>query len=287
VVALVGLVALAILAGPHPAPGQGRSSEQNVRDDLNRARAALHGQRYPEAVQRFERLAAAGNAEAQFFLGQMSATGRGVPKDAGKAFYWYDRSAQGGYLEGQAAVGSAYLRGLGVERNLVQAAHWSRLAAERGHGGAAYNLAVIYRSGGEGVAQDRAEAEKWAKAAMAKGFPDAMKVTTAPRKERSAEAVALFQQGRTLYQSGDMAAAARVFGQCATLGDARCQLQYGWHCEEGKGVPKSDAEAVRWYRAAADQGDPTAQVNLGNLYQAGLGVTKSCKTAVEWFARAA
>ena len=283
----LAILVLALVAGPPLARAQGSSSAQNVRDDLNRAKAALHGQRYPEAIQRFERLAQAGNAEAQYFLGQMSASGRGLPKDPGKAFYWYDRSAQGGHLEGQAALGSAYLRGLGVERNLAQAAHWSRLAAERGHGGAAYNLAVIYRGGGEGVAQDRAEAEKWAKIAMSKGFPDAMKVSTAPRKERAPQAVALFQQGRQLYDGGDMAGAARVFRQCADLGDAKCQLQYGWHCEEGKGVAKSDAEAVRWYHAAAEQDDPTAQVNLGNLYQAGRGVKKSCKTAVEWFARAA
>jgi len=78
------------------------------------------------------------------------------------------------------------------------------------------------------------------------GLPDAMKVTTAPRRERSTEAIALFQQGRTLYQSGDLAAAARVFGRCANRGDARCQVQYGWHCEEGKGVPKIVRRMATW-----------------------------------------
>ena len=42
---LAFLLALAVVAGPQLALGQGRSHEQNVRDDLNLAKAALHGQR--------------------------------------------------------------------------------------------------------------------------------------------------------------------------------------------------------------------------------------------------
>ena len=33
--------------------------------------------------------------------------------------------------------------------------------------------------------------------------------------------------------------------------------------DNGRGVPKDDAEAVKWYRKAADQGNADALVDLG------------------------
>ena len=49
------------------------------------------------------------------------------------------------------------------------------------------------------------------------------------------------------------------------MGDASCQLQLGWHYEEGRGVERNLAQAVRWYRAAAEQNNPKAADNPGNM----------------------
>jgi hypothetical protein len=144
----------------------------------------------------------------------------------------------------------------------------------------------MYGEGGPGLPADRAEAERWAKTAMAKGFPDPLKARP-ERPRRSEEAIGVFREGERLYRAGNMADAARPFARCARMGDAPCQLQLGWHYEEGKGVPRDFAEAVKWYRAAAEQNDPRAQGNLGNMYQFGRGVVKNCRTAVEWYARGA
>jgi len=57
----------------------------NTQDTLNRAKAAMHGGRYADARAGFERLAQAGNPEAQFYLGRMAAGGMGVSKDLGAA----------------------------------------------------------------------------------------------------------------------------------------------------------------------------------------------------------
>lgn len=126
---LLGLL-LALLAGTAHA-------QSNVQDELNRGKAAFHGRRFEEARTRFERLAQAGNADGQFYLGQMAAVGAGTAKDPAQAARWYEQAARQGHVEGQAALGSSYLRGLGVSRSLAEAARWSRLAAGRGHGGAA------------------------------------------------------------------------------------------------------------------------------------------------------
>ena len=55
----------------------------------------------------------------------------------------------------------------------------------------------------------------------------------------------------------------------------------------GWGVPKNDAEGVKWYRLAAEQGYDAAQNNLGNMYSDGRGVPQNDAEAVKWYRLAA
>jgi hypothetical protein len=57
--------------------------------------------------------------------------------------------------------------------------------------------------------------------------------------------------------------------------------------QEGKGVPKDEVEAVKWYRKAADQGYYGAKANLGFMYAEGRGVPKDEVEAVKWYRKAA
>jgi TPR repeat protein len=191
-------------------------AQSNVQDQLNRAKAALHGGRYADARAGFERLAQQGNPDAQFYLGRMAAGGMGVPKDIARAISWYQVAAQQGHTEAQARLGAHHFLGDGVPQSYVEAVRWSRLAAEKGHGGAAYNLAKIYRKGGEGVPADQAEATKWGKLAMAKSFPDPLKDAPAG-PTHTAEALAILKEGQQYYKAGDMARAAQVFRRCADM----------------------------------------------------------------------
>ena len=50
----------------------------------------------------------------------------------------------------------------------------------------------------------------------------------------------------------------------------------------GRGVPKDDAEAVRWFRLAAEQGHTLAQNALGAMYANGRGVLKDSVLAHMW-----
>src|SRR5207302_494867 len=52
----------------------------------------------------------------------------------------------------------------------------------------------------------------------------------------------------------------------AEEGKATAQFNYAWHLEHGKGLPKNEVEAVRWYRKAAEQDHAGAQNNLGLMY---------------------
>ena len=55
----------------------------------------------------------------------------------------------------------------------------------------------------------------------------------------------------------------------------------------GKGVPKDDAEAVKWTRKAAEQDDAQAQFRLATDYALGRGVETNVVESVKWFRAAA
>jgi len=57
--------------------------------------------------------------------------------------------------------------------------------------------------------------------------------------------------------------------------------------EDGRGVPQSYAEAVKWYRLGAEQGDVWAQYFLGLMYEEGHDVTQDYVEAHKWYNLAA
>ena len=57
--------------------------------------------------------------------------------------------------------------------------------------------------------------------------------------------------------------------------------------DNGRGVPESDAEVVKWYRLAADQGIESAQYNLGVGHHNGRGITQNGAEAATWYRLAA
>jgi TPR repeat protein len=56
---------------------------------------------------------------------------------------------------------------------------------------------------------------------------------------------------------------------------------------KGRGVPADNSEAAKWLRLAAEQGDAESEHNLAMLYTQGLGVPRNLKEAVNWMRRSA
>ena len=73
-------------------------------DDLADANKALESKAYGKAVALYTKLAAAGNAEAQFHLGEMHWYGEGVPVDLAQARTLFEKAAAGGSKEAVAAL---------------------------------------------------------------------------------------------------------------------------------------------------------------------------------------
>jgi len=89
------------------------------------------------------------------------------------------------------------------------------------------------------------------------------------------------------FKRGDYDTALRLNRPLAEQGNALGQLKLGIMYATGRGVPKDDVQAVKWYRLAAEQGYADAQCLLGLMYATGNGVPKDEVQAVEWFLIAA
>lgn len=82
---------------------------------------------------------------------------------------------------------------------------------------------------------------------------------------------------------GDYAAELRITRPMAEKGVAWAQFSLGHSYRNGKGVPKNDTEAVKWFRLAAAKGNAYAQSHLGVMYGNGKGVLQDYAEAVKWY----
>ena len=85
----------------------------------------------------------------------------------------------------------------------------------------------------------------------------------------------------------DDEAAVKWFRLAAEQGYAAAQTYLGWMYEKGRGVPRDAEAAVKWYRLAAEQGYAAAQTYLGWMYENGRGVPRDDEAAVKWYRLAA
>ena len=78
------------------------------------------------------KLAAQGDADAQWQMGVRYHNGEGVPRDDVQAMQWFLRAAEQGHATAQATLGAYYWAGRGVPQDLSKAYFWSALALAQG-----------------------------------------------------------------------------------------------------------------------------------------------------------
>ena len=148
---------------------------------------------YRRAAVSFRRAAEQGDAEAQYDLGRLiedTETFASIglpnlwsganPEDSGSgwtsshlllnrwAFAWYLSAAKQGYAEAQKDVAYRYYSGEGVREDRAEAEAWYRRAAEQEHVFSQNSLAGLYERG-DGIPQDDAEAVVWYRRAAEQG----------------------------------------------------------------------------------------------------------------------
>lgn len=102
-------------------------------EDRRADKAYLRGD-YAKAAQELQFLAEQGEARAQYDLGLLYDTGRGVPQSNEAALQWYQRAAEQGEPRAQYNLGLMYANGQGVPQDYARAYFWTSLSAAQGNG---------------------------------------------------------------------------------------------------------------------------------------------------------
>ncbi len=135
----------------------------------------------------------AGNADAQYELGNSYYVGVGIAKNYGEAARWFSKAANAGNAQAQSALGNMYLSGYGVPKDIGEALMWWRKAAEQHHPDALDQLGFAYLLG-DGVPKDYIKAYMWFNLAASHGDKHAIKDRDSVAKYMSAEMVAEAQR---------------------------------------------------------------------------------------------
>jgi uncharacterized protein len=126
-------------------------------------RASCHSYHFDDRA-RFRRLLRAaklGDAEAQYTLGAICATGDLAPKDLRATRTWYRRAVKRGHPEAQCNLGLMYLDGEGGVTDRERGLFLTRKAFRNGYVCVADILAEMYEDGVCGVERDPKKAEYW------------------------------------------------------------------------------------------------------------------------------
>ncbi|MDX1576206.1 MAG: tetratricopeptide repeat protein [Kiloniellales bacterium] len=126
-----------------------------------------------QALEMFEALADEGHSEAEFFVGFMFDTGRGVKENPAEAAKWYRMAADRGHAMALNNLADLYLSGRGVSRDVDRAVALYQRAARGGDPVAQTNLGQLYMHG-RGVPRIPAKAVAWFRRAARQDYGPAM-----------------------------------------------------------------------------------------------------------------
>jgi len=70
-------------------------------------------------------------------------------------------------------------------------------------------------------------------------------------------------------------------------GDPNAQYELAMRLIDGRGLPKDQTAAARWFERAASAGLAPAQYRLGSMYEEGIGVARDGAAAKSWYLKAA
>jgi hypothetical protein len=170
---------------------------------------------YANAVAIWRPLAEAGDADAQFNLGQAFRLGRGIPVNAAESRKWFERAAAQGHVDAETTLGLLlYQNG-----DRAEGLKWLKLAADQDepramlvYGTALYN--------GDGMTQDPVLGYAYVRRAAAQGLKPAQETLAQLDSLMSAEDR---KQGAAMAQSLAKAGGAASFGGAAEAPSARAK----------------------------------------------------------------
>ncbi|MCA1653171.1 MAG: SPOR domain-containing protein [Sphingomicrobium sp.] len=121
---------------------------------------------YAGALAAWRPLAARGDADAMFNLGQAYRLGRGVPIDLGQAVDWYTRAANQGHVDAQTQLGILLFQ----NGNQLSAMRWLKSAADKGDARAELLYGTALFNGDGLVRRDPEAAYRYVASGAAQGL---------------------------------------------------------------------------------------------------------------------
>lgn len=262
------IVAIGLLAVTMPATGAAAADPPRVvadaapkappapRDGKAGVAAWQRGD-YAAALAIWRPLAAAGDADAQFNIGQAYRLGRGVAQDEKAAMAWYERAARQGLTQAEANYGLLLL-----QSDRVGAMPWLAKAADKGDPRAQYVVATALFNGDPPPA-DPVRAYALMSRAAAAGLPQAIRSLSEMEGYISPD-----QRQRGLALAETLARpAAQIPAPAAALppkprapatapppAAARAEAKGGWRIQLGAFADGARAEAL-WRQVSAGRDD--------------------------------
>ncbi len=203
--------------------------------------------------------AKAGDARAQFAFSGLLSRGAGVHADEREAARWSLRAAEQGLLDAALDMGERYAVGRGVMANPPESQRWFDKAAEIDPDAAAVRRKAVATAEATRRNAEKAEAER--------------------KAVEEAEARA------------DAADPARPLRRRAEAGDAFAIFELAKRLDDGIGLERNQAEAVRWWKALAERDNvdtadgerrQEAWGRYGMHLLEGTGISRDVAAAVPW-----
>lgn len=230
---------------------------------------------YPTAMVELLPEAERGNALAQYKIGTMFASARGVERDLAAASIWFKRAAVQGHARAQLEMARRYCEWRNPDQDCTESLHWLQLSALQGNPDAEFLLSQLYAHGCK-LRPDLTQATVWLEKAAGHGSRAAQAELELQRARTDIErALALFKQANFIGALPGLSSA-------AVAGYAPAQAALGEIYFFGQApFIKEDAALSRyWWELAARQENPDAQVWLG-------GMEKDSQKKIRWYEKAA
>jgi TPR repeat protein len=214
----------------------------SVRADFKAGLEAYDRGDYGAALQQWLPIAERGDPNAQFNVGLLYASGKGLPLDHNLAAQWYRKAAEKGVAAAQYNLAVMYANGDGVPRDVREAANWLKKATDAGLPMARRNLASLYDSD---ALRNYNEARQAYQAAAEAGDPRAQ-----------------FDLG-LLYDLGrggpkNYEEAAKWYRKAADQGYAPAMINLGILYYNASGVERDLVQAYAWFVRAKLAHEPRA-----------------------------
>lgn len=296
-----------------PFCGAAHETSAEIADALDKAERYRADRQLGTAAEWYKTAADAGSVIGASLYANALENGIGCKKNLARATAYHQFAAERGSATSATALGHILLRTYGDEKK-DEAMFWFLCAAEAGDATASYYLALdtedkdekLYRFTAAalgGVKAAAVAAAKWLDGrgdkALAKGFLSQVGkaavlspvlytklLTTAgvtPTLPERDERAALYRVASLAAEKGKYFLACGFFGRAATLGDGAAATRIGNFFATGRGVPKSQTNAGKWYLRATELGDLTAMVSLGEMCLHGNGTERDPEKALTLF----